>query len=493
MFNKKILCLIATTLFSATLAYSDSPNLPINNSENSTPLALDLKHLTQVIGGRPTGSAAIETAMQWSVQRFIAAGISNAHLDEYTSALNWLANIESGQVIFDANQQSKIRIASMPFSASTSTNGLQAPVYALNSTDANEILIHAKEIQGHWLLVPTTPMHTEADLFTEYLITPPIFNAAHKAGAIGVLWMSTREGDLLYRHNASMSTKLVKLPAAVIERQGAKKIIESLQTGHPVLFKATLNNIVQINPHNYNVIAEIKGTELPDEVIILGAHIDSWDLGQGAQDNGCNVALVIDAARRMMDMEKLGHHPRRTIRFMLYSGEELGLDGSSFDVINHLKEMNKVKAVVIVDLGSGKITGFSLGGREDMLDITSKMLTPVNKLGPFTQTTDAFIGTDNFTYLLEGIPTLVANQDIENYLPSYHAENDNFENVDLNQLKLNTIITSFLTWNLANADNIPSRQNPNDVRKLLAATGLQQQMETFDLWDEFLDLEKMER
>jgi len=497
--NKKTFCHILTILFSASIAipaYSDqSMDLIATRSSSYTQLNDDLKYLTQVIGGRPTGSTAMDTAMQWSLQRFMAAGIDNAYLDAYTAALNWQANIELGQMtIADTNKVSKVRIAAMPFSESTSTNGLEAPIYAINSTDANEILLHADKIKEHWLLVPTTPMNTMEDLFNEYFLTPSILSAAQKVGAIGVLWMSNRAGSLLYRHSVSIDGKLINLPCALIERQEAQKIIELLKTDQPVLFKATLNNKLQENPRNYNVIAEIKGVEKPDEIIVLGAHLDSWDLGQGAQDNGCNVALVIEAARNMMAMARLGQHPRRTIRFVLYSGEELGLYGSTFDVINHINELDKIKAVVILDIGSGKISGFSLGGRSDLLAITDESLAPINKLGPFTQTTDAFIGTDNYTYLLEGIPTLVANQDVSHYLPSYHAENDRFENVDLEQLKLNTTITSVLIWNLANTkQDLPSRQSSNEVRELLATTGLQQQMETFNLWGKFLELEKMGR
>lgn len=494
--NKKISSLVFAiflTAGTAISAYADkTTDILLQHPGNGSELVDDLKYLTQVIGGRPTGSSAMDAAMQWGLQRFIAAGLDNAHLESYTATLNWQANIELGQMIVaDTNQTTSSRIAAMPFSASTSEHGLQAPVYALNSTDSSEIIINANKIKGHWLLVPTSPMHTVEDLFTEYFLTPPIFSAAQKAGAIGVLWMSNREGTLLYRHNASTNGKLINLPAAVIERQGAEKIIALLQANHSVLFKATLNNTLQENPRNYNVVAEIKGSKKPDEIIILGAHLDSWDLGQGAQDNGCNAALVIEAARTIMSLH---FNPSRTIRFILYSGEELGLYGSSYDVINHLNELDKIKAAVIVDLGSGKISGFSLGGRTDMLDFTDKMLAPLNEFGPFTQTTDAFIGTDNFVYLLEGIPTLVANQDVTNYLPSYHAENDRFEKVDLEQLKLNTLITTVLTWNLADTNlTFPSRQNPKQVRELLATSGLQQQMEVFDLWDMFIQLENMGR
>ncbi len=496
--NKNFFYAIFATFISiifVTPAFSDkSIDLLITRTENSIQLTDDLKYLTQVIGGRPTGSAAMNNALQWSLQQFKASGINNAHLDPYVPEINWQPNIELGQMTV-SDQTSPVRIAAMPFSASTVISDVQAPVYAIHAADASEILLHADQIKGHWLLIPTTPMSTLEDLFKEYLLMPSILDAAVKTDAIGILWMSNRNGSLLYRHNLSLDEKIFPLPGALVARDAAQNMIDLLDTGHNILFNATINNIVQQHPRDYNVIAEIKGVDKPDEVIVLGAHLDSWDLGQGAQDNGCNVALLLEVARNMMAIGQLGLHPRRTIRFVLYSGEELGLYGSTFDVMNHLNELNKIKAVVILDIGSGKISGFSLGGRSDLINITQELIAPINDIyGPFTQTTDAFIGTDNYTYLLEGIPTWVANQDVTHYLPSYHAETDKFENVDLPQLKLNTMIASVLVWNLANTkENLPDRQNPNEVRQLLAATGLQQQMEMFNLWGNFVSLEKMGR
>lgn len=470
---------------------TDNPiDILTKNALGTTPIIEDLQHLTESIGGRPTGSKAMDEAMQWSLSKFKEAGLLNAHLDPYTAPMNWLANIEKGEVMYRQENtfiKKTVRIAALPFSNSTETTGLEAPVFAIAAVDAEEVLAKAEHIKGHWLLVPTHPMQTIEDLFQEYMITPPIFAAAEKAGAIGVLWMSNREGSLLYRHNANFTGSLISLPAAVVERDAALKMAHALQLGQRVSFKGILNHIVQEKPTNYNVIAEIKGDEKPDEVIILGAHLDSWDLGQGALDNGCNAVMVMDVARQIMALQKQGLKPKRTLRFMLYSGEELGLYGSWFDVKNHHETLDTIKTVIIFDSGSGKTQGFSLGGRSDMQTLVDSALEPIAKLGPFVQTNDAFYGTDNFDYLLKGIPTLVANQDVTNYLPSYHAETDTFDTVDFDELKNNTAIAAVLSWNLANTESqFPHRQNEDEVYSLLVATNLKEQMEVFNIWDSFI-------
>lgn len=472
-------------------AATNSSSILFTKTLAPTPIIEDLHYLIDTIGGRPTGSSAMHDAVQWSLERFKTAGIKSAHLEAYKAPRNWLPNIEKGEIITSHPSQNSpkavLKLAAMPFSNSTSTEGLEAPVYAIDTTEVKNIKAHADQIKDHWLLIPTPPMHTIEDLFNEYLETPPLFAAAKHVGAVGILWLSNRSGRLLYRHNPSMDGNIMPLPAAVIEREGGERIIRSLKIGELVTIKATLRNIVQENPMNYNVVAEIKGAEKPDEVIILGAHLDSWDLGQGALDNGCNVVMVIDVARQMMALAQKGYRPRRTIRFMLYSGEELGLYGSWFDVKNNQRTLDMIKTVIIYDLGTGRTTGYSLGGRSDMINLVNHALKPIESLGPFTQTTDAFIGTDNFDYLLQGIPTLVANQDATAYLPSYHAESDTFDKVDLRELKLNTAIASVLTWNLANTKEvIPSRQTSDEVNQLLESTGLKKQMEIYSIWDSYI-------
>ena len=111
-------------------------------------------------------------------------------------------------------------------------------------------------------------------------------------------------------------------------------------------------------------MAEIRGRDNPDEFVLLGAHLDSWDLGTGALDDGCNVAMLIDAARVI---HSSGSVPRRSIRFVLFTGEEQGMLGSRAYVEAHETDLDNMDAAVIFDAGDGPITGFSLGGRKDML------------------------------------------------------------------------------------------------------------------------------
>jgi carboxypeptidase Q len=234
-----------------------------------------------------------------------------------------------------------------------------------------------------------------------------------------------------------------------------------------------------------NVVGEVRGYAKPAESVVLGAHLDSWDLGQGALDNGCNAVLVVDAARQIAAVAR-EHPPRRTIRFVLFSGEEVGFLGSRADARLHRAELDQTVAMITFDSGAGRTTGFSTGGRTDIVAAADAALEPAAGLGPFIQTTDAFIGTDNYDYLVEGVPNFVANQNVDNYLPNYHASSDTFEKVDPRELKVNTAVAAVFSWELANSEQRPgSRQTRSEITALIKATALDQKMRAFSLWDDF--------
>jgi Zn-dependent M28 family amino/carboxypeptidase len=230
-----------------------------------------------------------------------------------------------------------------------------------------------------------------------------------------------------------------------------------------------------------NVVGEIRGYEKPDESVILGAHLDSWDLGTGALDNGCNAALVIEAARVL---KATGLRPRRTIRFILFSGEEQGLLGSWAYVNAHRAEMDKIRAVIVFDSGIGRVTGYSLGARHDLEAGVREVLKPLESWDLNHDTLDAQMGTDHVDFMLEGVPTLVANQEEANYLPNYHAASDTLDKVDLRTLRLHTAIAALTAWGLADrAEPLGKRYSRAEMESLMKESGLDQQMKAMGFWE----------
>src|SRR5207302_534457 len=229
---------------------------------------------------------------------------------------------------------------------------------------------------------------TWTDLFNEYLRLPPILDRAIQRGAAAILWMGARERLLLYRHTNSLNGEIDKIPQAILAREDAMRLARTI-AAYPAKVRVhfEMPNKTGGPIEQQNVVGEIRGYEKPDEVVILGAHLDSWELGSGALDNGCNAALVMEAARAI---KATGLLPRRTVRFILFSGEEQGTIGSREYVKSHQSELEKVRAMITFDEGIGRVTGYSLGGRRDIEAGVRETLKPVESWGANHHTYDAF-------------------------------------------------------------------------------------------------------
>lgn len=234
----------------------------------------------------------------------------------------WAAETASAECI--APERFTIRLAAAPYSVSTQGT-LEAPLLDAGEGSADEFAKLGAKVKGAIALISTREMKSLDDLFAEYMRTPGIVEAARKPQVAALLLQSARPRGLLYRHPAAMANEPPALAAAVISREHAGRLAHLAAAGE-VRVRLRLDNRTGGAFQSRNVIADIRGREHPEEVVLLGAHLDSWDLGTGADDNGANAALVIDAARAI---HALGMKPRRTIRFALFTGEEQGMYGSA--------------------------------------------------------------------------------------------------------------------------------------------------------------------
>jgi hypothetical protein len=340
-------------------------------------------------------------------------------------------------------------------------------------------------VKNSSLLVHGQVGSTWAELFAEYLPPPGIIDKAVKGGAAAILWMSSRERMLLYRHTNALDGRLDVIPQAIVAREDAMRLARIIsahsagaQGGIRVRF--TMPNRIGGPMQQENVIAEIRGYEKPDEAVMLAAHLDSWELGTGALDNGCNAALVIEAARAI---KATGLLPRRTIRFVLFSGEEQGMIGSWQYAATHRPELDKLRAVIVYDTGIGRVIGYALSGRREIETALREILKPLDSWNVNRHTLDADIGTDNWDFLLEGVPTLMANQEEANYLPNYHAASDTFDKVDIRELKINTAIAALTAWGIADRPKpLGKRLSRAEIAELLKSTGLDVKMRQLGYW-----------
>jgi carboxypeptidase Q len=447
-----------------------------------SPMIENLRRLTDEVGGRVTGSPEMAKAVQWGVAAFRAAGV-DVHTEKYGLPVTWKEGATRLTILSPSNSSTVLRAVSEGWGPATPSGGIDSNLVDIgDGTDAD--FSRAGNTKGAILLAHSEIGSTWPDLFNEYMRPPAIIARAAKEGAAAILWTGARERMLLYRHTNALNGEIDKIPQAVVAREDALRLARLVATTPGrVRVKLVLPNEIGGPIEQENVVGEIRGYEKPDEVVILGAHLDSWELGTGALDNGCNAALVIEAARAI---KATGLLPRRTIRFILFSGEEQGTVGSFAYVKSHAAELDKIRGVIIFDSGSGHVSGYSLGGRRDTDAGLRQILKPLDAWGTTRHTSDASFGTDNFDFLLEGVPTFVANQEIANYLVNYHAASDTFDKVDQRELKLNTVIAALTAWGIADrTEPIGKRLSRPELDILVKETGLDEQMKTLGYWKQW--------
>lgn len=436
----------------------------------------DLRLLCDEVGGRPTGSMAYGAALQWGLDAFRRAKVDSVALESYDAPARWEPIGAEAEVISPV--RFRLRVVSFGNAPSTPEK-LRAPlVDARGGTRADfEALGH--DARGAVALVRTKPMLSFEDLFAEYLGGPEMVAAAEASGAAAILFMSTRPRDLLYRHTITFDGTLIQIPIAMVAREQGLRLARLLDKGEHPEISLGIENRTGGRWEPQNVVAEIRGRELPDEVVLLGAHLDSWDLGTGALDNGVNSALVVEVARAIA----AGERPKRTVRFVLFTGEENGLLGSRGYVAAHRSELDRYDAVLIHDIGDGKIVGYFTDGRPDLHPALSRALAPVKDWGAAGLNDEAILGTDNFDFLLEGVPNLIANQETARYLADYHAESDTLDKVDMKLARRNAAIAAVAVSAIANAPaRIGKRQSRAEIEQVLAKSGIAGQMKTYGLW-----------
>ncbi len=444
----------------------------------ASPLQENLRVLTDEIGGRVPGTPAMQKAIQWGVDAFKAAGADSVHTEEFTIPTSWAEGNTDVNIVAPVT----FHVLAHSIAWGPALKTMTAQVVDVGMGTSAEFA-KAGDVADAIVLVHSVVLKTWDDLFDEYYRAPGIIAQAVKGKALAIAFTSSREHDILYRHINTLGGQIDVIPQVLLAREDSERIVRLLAHGEKVQMSLSMPNKIGPTITTSNVVAELKGTELPNEIVILGAHLDSWELGTGALDNGCNAALVIDALR---SIKAAGTRPRRTIRFILFSGEEQGLFGSLAYVRAHRDELDNIVAEVVLDEGSGPVTSFSTGGRKDVDAALASMVQPFAQWKANAITDDATVGTDTYDFMIEGVPTLMPNQEAANYLVNYHATSDTFDKVDFPQLKKNEAMAAELIIELANA---PQRIGPRFTRDQIEATfketHLDDQMRGFGLWEEW--------
>ena len=447
----------------------------------SPSLEENLRVVCDELGGRLPGSPALQRAVEWAVGAFRQAGVDDVHTETFSMPSAWREG--SGRIEITAPVAFPVPGVSSAWSPATPPEGIEAEVIDGGSGTTGRVLRMQKKARGKILLIRSHQVATFQDLANEQRDATIALREAARVGAAAVLFISTRPNGLLYRHINVIDGRLDPIPSALISREAGLRILRLLEAGWTPRMHLSLPNETGGPFEQHNVVAEIRGREKPEEVVILGGHLDSWDLGTGCLDNGCNVALIIEVARAVAAANL---RPRRTLRFILFGGEEQGLFGSLGYVRAHREELDSIAAVVIHDMGASKIKGYSFNGRHELEKGLREAMAPLDGRGGDDHSAAAFFGTDHFDFLLEGIPALIAMQETEDYVPVYHSSADTLDKVNPRALKDHAAIAAVTVFNIADRPKrLGRRLSREDVQFLLEDTGLDDQMKFLDLWEDW--------
>jgi carboxypeptidase Q len=421
-----------------------------------------LERLTDSIGGRVTGSAESSAAADLLLAGLREAGFADARFEEYPLESRWQRGRAAGRVV--APVARPLNVGSYGWVPGTKGEvtaplvDLGRPPSASLSSDAERLRAAAVMVEPY--AVPGAPSQVMRAALARQLAA---------AGAAAMLIPSDKPHRMLYT-SAFGFYPGGPLPVLSVAREDALYLRRLLDRG-PVRLALDIANTMDVAPgRERNVVADIEGTT-PGETVLLGAHFDSWDAGQGAQDDGVGVAALMETARIL---RSLAVKPRRTIRFAFFSGEEQALLGSRAYVERHRDELGRLRAVVIMDSGAQVPRGFKLHGRADVEAAARAVLAPLSSLGASGVSLDASFDMDHGPFLAAGIPVFTLWVDDGDYDTHHHAASDTFEKVDPRLLALDTAVMAVAAWRLAQAPEAPGRRlSGHETDELLEKLGLE--------------------
>ena len=450
----------------------------------------NLRYLSDVIGPRLSGDPAMREANDWVAERFRAYGIP-ATLEPFDFGVTW----KRGPIAVHLVEPFERTVLAYSWAWTEGTGGetLTGPVVRANISSPDSLEAYRERIRGAWVMLnepalvwnPDGPPMTPADsaarqeemerrraLQREFAAdTSDAARAARRefgaernrlmkeAGALGVLTDGSKEHTLVTMSGSP--NRVSPLPNIVVSHEDYLMFARQLEAGVTPQLAASVENTIGTGPvQQWNTIGEIRGSELPGQVVIVGAHLDSWDHAQGVTDNGASSMAVLEAARVIQES---GLKPKRTIRFILFTGEEQGLMGSRAYAAAHAEEADSVQAVLVLDNGTGMILGQALQGRNELAGLWRDLLAPVASLGAGRVREANKGGTDHLPFIPYGIPAFNFDQEPRGYNHTHHSQSDTFDKAVPGDLRQASAVLAVTAFELANLPALLPRGERSEI------------------------------
>lgn len=427
-----------------------------------------LMYLSTKIGHRLTASPNLDKAYDWTEAQFKSFGLVNVHREEWAE---WPMGFHRGPSTGKIVAPTEVPLQFTTRSWTIGTDGPKRGAAIAAPKTMAEFEANKSNYAGKWIVYKEAPVRPRgargggaADPTPEQQESINVEAAIKSAGILGIVTPSRNELVITSgNYDVKSVTDLDQIPAVLVRKSDMERIFSSIDANQPCELEFNLDHQFTPGPRkNFNIIAEIKGIEKPDEVVIFGGHIDSWDGpgSQGAADNGTGISSVLEAARIL---KAVGAKPKRTIRFILFSGEEQGLFGSRAYVDQHKAEMDKISCVFIEDGGANYEGGtYALASMVPMFD---QLMATMNKGFPnmpvkmrTVETMPRGGGSDHVPFNAVGVPGFFWDETgMFDYNYVHHTQHDRIELVPYNYMVQSSTNSAAACYIMANAKTLMPR------------------------------------
>lgn len=466
-------------------------------SKDKPELISNLTYLSDIIGPRLTGSAALKRANDWTAEKMRSYGLENVRLEPYEIPVGWVRGTASARIVEPDNGR-QLTVASAAWTPGTHGK-VTGDVVIFRVTKREELAQFKGKLKNAIILrgppanvAPITDLSYGAGQRRNPMGNPMGGNPPPKDRPEGGTppargnfeqqrQLQQEIRDFLKAEGAAAFMQDSGKPHGLLvtggswrgsERATPQDAVPSLFVAHEhyqLLYRLAqrkdAKTRVEIEVTNsfvpgpvtvYNTVGEIRGSEKPDEFVVLGAHLDSWDLGQGTTDNGTGSSVVLESARVLA---KSGVMPKRTIRFVLFSGEEQGLHGSRAYVARHKDELPKTSLAIVHDTGTGKVQAICTSGREVLKPLLEKELPFLKSLGVEVSTA-TMGGSDHQSFETAGVPGFMFKQDWAEYRLTHHTQTDTLDKAKEADLIQGAQVMALTAMRVANRDGLLPRDKP---------------------------------
>lgn len=384
-----------------------------------------LAEMCDTYGSRLSGSKSLEQSIDWIIKVMKQDGFDSVWT-EPVKVPHWVRGKESLEMI--SPRKHSLQLLGLGGTISTPANGLTGEIVAVKSFA--ELAEKAAEVKGKIVLF-NVPFTTYGET-VQYRVNGAV--QAAKYGAIASLVRSVGSMSLYTPHTGAMyyNDSVPKIPHAAITSEDADMLDRMYQRKTKTIVQLILKNEKLPDADSRNVLAEIKGSEKPDEIVVFGGHIDSWDVGQGAMDDGGGCFISWEALRII---KKLGLKPKRTMRVVFWTNEENGLAGGKAYAKAHAHEIEKHVLAIESDAGTFKPKGFECTGNESNLALAREMSVLLGSIDA-TIIQEGGGGADIGPLIEKGVPGMELLVEESKYFRYHHTNADTIDKLNPYELNL---------------------------------------------------------